>query len=74
MCAPAHRRSWEDGECDIAVLPFRGAAGNAESAEFMRENLFVCVPREHELARHESLTLVEINGFIFLLTRRPGML
>ena len=56
------------------MLPFRGAAGNAEGVEFMRENLFVCVPREHELARHESLTLVEINGFIFLLTRRPGML
>lgn len=74
MCASARRRRWEDGECDIAVLPFRGAAGNAEGVEFMRENLFVCVPREHELARHKSLTFAEINGFIFLLTRRPGIL
>lgn len=74
MCAPVRQRRWEDGECDIAVLPFRGAAGNAEGAEFMRENLFVCVPREHELARHKSLTFAEINGFNFLLTRRLGML
>ena len=65
-------RSWEDGECNIAVLPFRGAAGNAEGAEFMRENLFVCVPREHELARHESLTFAEINGFNFLLRSELG--
>ena len=54
------------------MLPFRGAAGNAEGVEFMRENLFVCVPREHELARHESLTLVEINGFNFLLRSELG--
>ena len=38
----------------------------------MRENLSVCVPREHELARHESLTLVEINGFNFLLRSELG--
>lgn len=56
------------------MLPFRGDAGNAEGVEFMRENLFVCVPRENELARHKSLTFAEINGFIFLLTRRPGIL
>ena len=37
----------------------------------MQENLFVCVPPEHELAHYESLTFEEINGFNFLLRSEP---
>lgn len=62
-------RSWESGECDIAVLPF---APGGESREFMRENLFVCVPAGHELAKFQSLTFAEINGFNFLLRTELG--
>lgn len=53
--------AWEDGECDIAILPF--AVAGAQS--FMKESLFVCVPKGHELARHKTLTFAEINGFNF---------
>ena len=37
--------AWQDGSCDIAILPFpiEGAA------PFLQEKLFVCVPLEHEL-------------------------
>lgn len=61
-------RSWESGECDAAILLFRGSGAR----EFMRENLFVCVPQGHELARHDSLTFAEINGFNFLLRSELG--
>ena len=60
--------AWEDGSCDIAVLPF-----SIDGAKpFMQENLFVCVPMEHELAKHKSLTFADINGFNFLLRTELG--
>ena len=56
------------GECDIAILSFP-----MEGAEVcMHERLFVCVPESHELARHESLTFAQINGFNFLLRSELG--
>ena len=59
--------AWKDGSCDIAILPFE-----IEGAKlFMKENLFVCVPEDHELAEHETLTFADINGFNFLL--RTGL-
>lgn len=60
--------SWEDGSCDVAILPFY-----IENARiFMKENLFVCVPADHELAQHKSLTFEKINGFNFLLRTELG--
>lgn len=38
----------------------------------MQENLFVCVPPEHELAKRRSLTFADINGFNFLLRTELG--
>ena len=60
--------AWQDGSCDIAILPFPidGAA------PFMQENLFVCVPPEHELAKKRELTFADINGFNFLLRTELG--
>ncbi len=60
--------AWQDGSCDIAIVPFP-----IDSARpFMRENLFVCVPKAHELATHKSLTFSDINGFNFLLRTELG--
>ena len=64
--------AWNSGECDIAILPFRPETGEGTVKEFMREKLFVCVPQGHELARHQSLTFAEINGFNFLLNSELG--
>lgn len=60
--------AWQDGSCDMAILPF-----SIEGARlFMKENLFVCVPPDHELAKHETLTYSDINGFNFLLRTELG--
>ena len=60
--------AWQDGSCDIAILPFP-----FDGAEpFLRENLFVCVPPDHELTRHTPLTFADINGFNFLLRTELG--
>lgn len=60
--------AWQNGECDIAILPF--SIDGAES--FMREKLFVCVPPEHELVKRETLAFADINGFNFLLRSELG--
>ncbi len=60
--------AWKNGECDIAVLPFPYDGAR----EFMRENLFVCIPKDHELARREHLKFEDINGFNFLLRSELG--
>lgn len=57
-----------EGSCDMSILPFP----LENSREFMREHLFVCVPCEHELASHETLTFADINGFNFLLRTELG--
>ena len=36
------------------------------------QNLFVCVPPDHELAKYEALTFADINGFNFLLRTELG--
>lgn len=60
--------AWQGGGCDIAILPFC----NEGARPFMQENLFVCVPPDHTLAQHASLTFAEINGFNFLLRTQLG--
>ena len=60
--------AWEDGSCDVAVLPFPFAG----ATPFLQEQLFVCVPPEHALAKQASLTFAEINGFNFLLRSELG--
>ena len=60
--------AWEEKSCDIAILPFPLDGAKP----FMHENLFVCVPEDHELARHTSLTFADINGFNFLLRTELG--
>lgn len=60
--------AWQDGSCDMVILPFpiEGAS------PFMKENLFVCVPPDHELAKYETLAYSDINGFNFLLRTELG--
>lgn len=38
----------------------------------MQENLFVCVPPEHALAKRDCLRFADINGFNFLLRTELG--
>lgn len=59
---------WENRVCDIAILPYPIDGAKL----FMKENLFVCVPKDHELAVHPSLSFRDINGFNFLLRTELG--
>ena len=71
--------AYNNGEVDFSGVTtinldeYRGIKRNHEQSywSFMQENLFVCVPPEHELAHYESLTFEEINGFNFLLRSEP---
>ena len=60
--------AWQDGSCDIAILPFPIPGAKP----FMQENLFVCVPCSHELAKQKTLTFAQVNGFNFLLRTQLG--
>lgn len=64
--------SWADGSCDIAILPFAYAGSGGPGEVCLRENLYVCVPPDHELARHRELTFETIDGFNFLLRTELG--
>lgn len=64
--------SWADGSCDIAILPFPIHDNHGTATLFMHENLFVCVPPDHELAKCSELTFSQINGFNFLLRSELG--
>lgn len=60
--------AWRESACDIAILPF----STAGARPLMKESLFVCVPSDHELAKHETLSFADINGFNFLLRTELG--
>lgn len=64
--------AWEDGSCDIAILPFPVSDEKGCVQAYMEEHLFVYVEPEHELAKHTTLTFSEINGFNFLLRSELG--
>ena len=79
-------RHVREGECDIGILP--GPLKAYENAEcemqeektekdlvdvsYLREKLNVCIPKDHELAEKEELTMAQINGFNCLLRDQIG--
>ena len=62
----------EKDACDIAILPFLIPVSGFTVKEFMKEQLFVCIPSDHELAGHSSIRWKELNGFNFLLRSELG--
>lgn len=62
----------KQGSCDFAILPFPFSLPGWRVKEFMREQLFVCIPKEHELAGYPALHWGELNGFNFLLRSELG--
>ena len=59
-------------ECDFAILPFMIQDEHFVIKEYMKEKLFVCVPKNHELARYKELSFQIINGFNFRLRSELG--
>lgn len=64
--------AWEDGSCDIAILPFPISDEKGTVQKYMEEHLFVYADPAHELAKYTELTFAEINGFNFLLRSELG--
>lgn len=58
--------------CDFAILPYPVENEQYISKEFMKENLFVCVKKDHELANRKEVSSSDINGFNFLLRSQLG--
>jgi DNA-binding transcriptional LysR family regulator len=73
ICQNAEVQNYlEQGKCDMAILPFPVSLPGWKSEKFMTEKLFICVPREHELAEHTGLYWNDLNGFNFLLKSELG--
>ena len=64
--------SLHNNNCNVAILPFEINVNNYQTHHFMDENLFVCVKSDHELAKHNTLSFSDINGFNFLLRTELG--
>ncbi|MBC5689022.1 LysR family transcriptional regulator [Mediterraneibacter sp. NSJ-55] len=60
------------GKCEIGILPFPINENTVACRPIIREELFVCVPKEHELAKKQKLTLSALNGFNCLLRSEIG--
>lgn len=62
----------KSGECDYAILPFRTNQELYDVEEYMKENLYVCVPEDHVLAGRTEVSSEDLNGFNFLLRSELG--
>ena len=58
--------------CQLAILPHNMQYDHYINNPFLKENLSVCVPVSHELAKRSSVTFSELNGFNFLLKSEIG--
>ncbi|MCD8143817.1 MAG: LysR family transcriptional regulator [Oscillospiraceae bacterium] len=58
--------------CEIGILPFPVENDETECIPFVREELSVCLPPDHELAGRSSLTLEQLNGYNCLLKSDIG--
>lgn len=64
----------ENKKCDIGVIPYEysGDSELLEQRPILREKLSVCIPKDHALAKYETLRFEQINGFNCLLKDQIG--
>ncbi len=62
----------QSGICTLAVLPEEQVPEDHCSVPFLKENLSICVPPDHELAGYTELSFAGLNGYNFLLGTRLG--
>lgn len=58
--------------CQMAILPRDTQYSHYINIPFLQENLSVCVPVSHVLAKRASVTFADLNGFNFLLNSEIG--
>lgn len=59
-------------EVSLAILPFQYERDEYEVKELIKEQLFIAVTPDHELAKKGSVSLEDINGYNFLLRSNIG--
>lgn len=77
-------RHVKEGECDIGILPAPVSKYESIPADekdtknklldvtYLREELYVCIPKEHDLAKYPKLSMAQLNGFNCILRDQIG--
>lgn len=60
------------GNADIGILPESCTHKDLRCTPYLQEQLYVCVPEEHTLAKQSALSLAQLNGFNCLLRDELG--
>lgn len=60
------------GNADIGILPQSCSHKGLVCVPYLKEQLYVCIPKEHKLAEESQLSLSQINGFNCLLRDEIG--
>lgn len=60
------------GNADIGILPHSYSHENLLCIPYLKEQLHVCIPKEHKLAEQSHLRLSQINGYNCLLRDKIG--
>lgn len=53
-------------------MPYEYSDKDLVCVPYIQEQLFACVPKEHVLAEHSKLSLLQLNGFNCLLRDQIG--
>ncbi len=61
------------GNCDAAILSYAADLNGFESREYTTEQLYLSIPKNHELAKYETITAELINGYNCLLSPEIGI-
>ncbi|MBD5520207.1 MAG: LysR family transcriptional regulator [Lachnospiraceae bacterium] len=69
---PAIYEDLDSELCQLAILPHNAKYDHYNNIPFLEENLSVCVPATHDLAKRSSVTFSNLNGFNFLLGSEIG--
>ena len=69
---PAIYEDLDSEFCQLAILPHETQYEHYTNIPFLNENLSVCVPASHDMAKRSSITFSELNGFNFLLNSEIG--
>ncbi|MCD8082831.1 MAG: LysR family transcriptional regulator [Clostridiales bacterium] len=62
----------KDQTCEIGILPYPAEDDDVASVPFIREELSVCLPPDHDLSGCSSVTLEMLNGYNCLLKSDIG--
>ncbi len=59
-------------KCNVAILPHPIDIDGIICFAYLEEHLSICVPPDHELAKYDSVSTAQINGFNCLLSSDIG--